>query len=260
MADLEPTRPRPLLEVAALWARSNRSPPIRDIGFAVEPGTVTAVLGPAGSGRGTLLDALAGRAVESRGVVRLAGRDLMRLDLRQRRQAGIALLEADGPLLPGASIGHGMALARALARRPSAAWLRRPSAALWPADWREIRAALERTGLRTLADGPQAGLPPARRRALQLAQALVARPRLLLLDHPWRGLTAPERAAHAQILASLGELNIAVLIVDSDLLRLSQLADRALVLAGGHLLADATPAALAEDERVAAAFLGAAAG
>jgi branched-chain amino acid transport system ATP-binding protein len=256
MADIETAPRHAVLEVAALSARTERSPPIRDVSFSVGAGAIAAVIGPAGAGRGTLLDALAGLTAESRGAVRLLGRDLARVDPCRRRRAGLLLARADAAAAAGDSVCHALAVALALARRPPLAWLRRPLRALRAADWREIEAVLQRTGLAALADRPPATLPRASRRCLQLAEACVARPRLLLLDHPWRGLAAAERAAHARVMAGLRELNIGVLVVEDDLALLAEIADRVLVLAHGRLIADAPPAALAGDDRVAAAFLG----
>jgi ABC-type branched-subunit amino acid transport system ATPase component len=247
------------LEVLALSARSARSAPIREIGFSLGPGSITALIGPAGGGRGTLVDALAGLALASRGAIRLDGRDLQGLDSRRRLLAGLALLPSVPDLLPGDSVGHVLALARALARRPLGAWLRRPLGGLAAADWRELGAVLRRTGLVELAYGAPTALPIAARQALQLAQALLARPRLLLLDHPWRRLDAAERAAHARLLAGLRELGIVVLLAESDLALLATIADRVLVVADGRLIADAPPDALADSDGVRAAFLGSAA-
>jgi branched-chain amino acid transport system ATP-binding protein len=125
---------------------------------------------------------------------------------------------------------------------------------------REIRArateALERVGLAGWRDRSAESLPLGQQRALQVARALCARPRLLLLDEPASGLRAPEREALSVLIESLrGDLS-AIMLVEHDVAMVTRLADRVTVLDLGAVIAEGAPAAVTADPRVRAAYLG----
>lgn len=255
----DPLQTSALLEVAALTARPHGWPPVEEVGFHAEAGTISALVGPAGAGRSTLAAALCGsvRAVE--GDVRLGGWSLAGRPMHQRVAAGLIRVPAGGEQLPGYSLFEAIALSFVLARRPAWSMLRGPWKAAGPPGRREVSRLLERTGLASLADHPVADLPLASRRRLQLAQALAGRPRLLIIDRPWHGLLQQEREAHAALLRSLCDDHMAVLLVEDDLGLVAELADQVLVLHRGRLAAQGSAAEIAASASVRGIFAGAAA-
>jgi ABC-type branched-subunit amino acid transport system ATPase component len=247
-----------LLQVAGLTARPAGLPPVEGIDLTAEAGAVTVLVGPAGAGRSTLIAALAGSVYALHGEVRLGGRSLGRTPMHKRARAGLIRAPAGRDQLPGGSLFEATALAFALARRPAWSLLRAPWAAAGVQGRREVLRLLERTGLTSLADHPVAGLPLAHRRRLQLAQALASRPRLLIVDRPWRGLPLRERQAHAELLRSLCDDHLAVLLVEDDLELVAELADQVVVLHRGRLVAQGSAAEIGASATVRDIFAGAA--
>ncbi len=251
-----PFEPARLLEVADLTVQSWGLPPLDGVGLKAPAGSVTALIGPAGSGRSTLVAALTGEVAMRRGAIRLAGRELRRSGPERRRRAGLAWARSSQGLPPAASVFEAVALAQVLAQRPAWSWLQRPWAAAGEAGRREVLALLEKTGLDSFADHPVEGLPLAYRRRLQLALALAGRPRLLILDRPWVGLPRSERRRHVELLRALGEDGVAVLLVDDDLELVAELARHVVVLQRGQVAAQGTPAEIGDMSEIRRVFTG----
>ena len=258
MDPADPLQRSALLEVADLTARPAGCPAVEGIGFTAGAGTVTAILGPAGAGRSTLVAALIGSVPVLHGEVRLDGRSLAGRSMQQRAATGLVRVPVGRQHLPGGSLFEAVALAFALARRPAWSMLRSAWGAAGAQGRREVIRLLERTGLITLADHPVAGLPLAHRRRLQLAQALASRPRLLILDRPWHGLPRRDRETHAELLRSLCDDHLAVLLVEDDLAMVAELADQIVVLHRGRLAARGSTAEIGASDAVRAIFAGAA--
>ncbi|HMR34267.1 MAG TPA: ATP-binding cassette domain-containing protein [Geminicoccaceae bacterium] len=256
----EPSFGIPRLDIAELTVRQAGMPPIEGIGMMARAGGVTALIGPAGAGRATLLAAVAGAVPVRHGEMRLDGRPFHRLPGRRRFDLGIAMVRADRLPPPGATLFEAVAIAQVLAQRPAWAWLRRPLAAVGEHGRREVGQLLARLGLGELADHPVTGLPLSHRRRLRLALAVVGRPRLLLADRPWRGLMRQERRQHADLLRSLCEDGMAVLLVEDDLELVAELATQVVVLHRGRLVAQGPPAQIGSSGEVRGIFAGEAAG
>jgi len=117
-------------------------------------------------------------------------------------------------------------------------------------------AALERVGLEKLADQPAESLPLGQQRTMQLARALVANPRLLLLDEPAAGLRAPERVRLARLIREACSQGLTVLLVEHDVALVTSLSDRITVLDLGRVIAEGKPDAIRRDPKVLSAYLG----
>jgi ABC-type sugar transport system ATPase subunit len=258
---LEPANPTPtpLLEIAHLDLprppRSSR-PALQDISFTLHEGEVLGVAGLLGAGRTELLEALFGASHQPpTGTVRLAGRPHAPRSPREALAAGVALVTEDRKLLglfprlpvrANISLGCLSKLARTLGfvdRPDERATVTRSIDALG------IRAASQELPITALSGGNQ--------QKCVLARALLAEPRVLLLDEPTRGIDVGAKADLYALMRKLAAQGLGILVTSSELPELLAVCDRILVLCEGRLTAD-LPRADASEEAImhhATAFL-----
>ncbi|MGH8994270.1 MAG: ATP-binding cassette domain-containing protein, partial [Acidimicrobiia bacterium] len=256
--DLPPPQPPPspparrprrsLLRVEGLVVAFGGVRAVDGVTLRVADGEAVALIGPNGAGKTTLFDAVTGTLPATRGRVFLDGADVT--DLPPERRAGRGL----GRTFQAARVFAGLTVAENLV---AASHLR-------PAGERPAATAsrlLHRLGLAERAGARPGDLPFGSLRALEVGLALAAGPRLLLLDEPTAGMDPAEADDLCDLLDELRhELGMAVLLVEHDMAVVGRLAERVVVLDQGRLLAEGTPATVAADPLVIAAYLGTAAG
>src|SRR5689334_19752938 len=206
---------------------------LRDVSIAAPAGEVTAVVGPAGAGKTSLLHLLAGLDRPTSGSVTLDDRNLRGLDdieLTRLRRDRIGLLLPAASVLPTITVRENVALPLLIARRPP-----EPAA---------IDALLERVGLAHRADDRPGQLTAAERQRVALARALAAGPSLLLADEP-TGDMDPEEGAHLLLLLReiAHEDGVTVVLFTRDVDDAAGVADQIVSLAGGCVIAAAAPLA-----------------
>ena len=206
---------------------------LRDVSIAAPAGEVTAVVGPAGAGKTSLLHVLAGLDRPASGSVTLDGRNLRGLDdieLTRLRRDRIGLLLPAASVLPTITVRENVALPLLIARRPP-----EPAA---------IDALLDRVGLAHRADDRPGQLTAAERQRVALARALAAGPSLLLADEP-AGDMDPEEGAHLLLLLReiAHEDGVTVVLFTRDVDDAAGVADQIVSLAGGSVIAAAAPLA-----------------
>jgi branched-chain amino acid transport system ATP-binding protein len=232
---------------------------VRDVSLSVAEGETRAVIGPNGAGKSTLFNLISGHLVPDHGSVSYAGRKIDRLTPHARARLGVAIVFQGARLFLGmTALENVMVGAHARTRQGfAAAALRLPSHRREEA---EIRAdaldALERVGLKDWAHREADILPLGQQRSLQVARALCAKPRLLLLDEPASGLRTGEREALAQLIEGLRIDGLTTMLVEHDVAFVTRLADRISVLDLGAHIAEGTPAEIRRNEKVIAAYLG----
>jgi branched-chain amino acid transport system ATP-binding protein len=222
---------------------------LRGVDLEVEPGVVTGLIGPNGAGKTTLFNAICGLQSLNGGRISFDGTSMEGLRPHKRARLGIARtfqrLEVFGSL----SVRENVLAAAEIRRR----WSRDRSDTAANAD-----GALELVGLADLADRAADTLPTGQARLLELARALATRPRLLLLDEPSSGLSDTESEGLGDLLCQLCDAGMAVLLVEHDMGLVMRICTRINVLDFGAVLSVGTPAEIRADERVRAAYLGAA--
>jgi putative ABC transport system ATP-binding protein len=206
---------------------------LRDVSLDAPAGAVTAVVGPAGSGKTSLLHLLAGLDRPTAGTVALDGRTLRGLDdieLTRLRRDRIGLLLPAASVLPTITVRENVALPLLIARRPPA-----PEA---------VDALLERVGLSAIADRRPVELIAADRQRVALARALIGGPSLLLADEP-AGDMEPEEGA--ELLLLLREIahedGVTVVLFTRDVDDAAGVADQIVTLDAGRVIPAAAPLA-----------------
>jgi branched-chain amino acid transport system ATP-binding protein/branched-chain amino acid transport system permease protein len=232
---------------------------LREVSFRVEPGSIHALIGPNGAGKTTLVNLVSGFYGADHGEIAIDGRaaDIASMDEAARR--GIVRtfqtikLFGDMTALEHVIIGFarhsrlgldGGLFARARLREQAA---RNLAAA---------RQLIELVGLSRYQDTPASALAYGHRRLLEIARALAARPKVLLLDEPAAGLIAEEISALAVIICRLKAAGMTVLLIEHHIDLVVRISDRVTVLDYGAVIAEGPPSAVQRDERVIAAYLG----
>ncbi|MDD5249221.1 MAG: ABC transporter ATP-binding protein [Rhodocyclaceae bacterium] len=231
---------------------------VQGVSMSVAAGELRAVIGPNGAGKTTLFNLISGFFPPTSGRMTFDGRDVTRLPPHRRVAIGIARTFQITEVFPDLTVAENLRIAvEAAAGYRLRPWLSQRAA-------REVRdrvdALLELGSLGAKADRPIAELPHGDQRATEIMMALALRPRLLLLDEPTAGMGDQETYDITRLVRRLHQdRELSIVLIEHDMRVIFHLADRILVLAEGKVLAEGTPAEIAADERVQAAYLGKAA-
>ena len=239
---MTPSNPvRVLFGCEDIHIRLGGRPILEGISVGIREGEILGVVGPNGAGKTTLFEVLSGRYVPDRGRVVLGGQDITSLKLFARARLGLGRTY-QSPVVPDALT---VAEVFRAARQAFPPFLTR-----YHAEW-----AAEQVGLRVPMLALAGALETLNRRKLLLACLLMRRPRVMLLDEPAAGLINAEVDELDGIIGRLArEMNIGVMLVEHRLELLSSIADRAIVLDLGKLIAEGDPDTVFEDPRVRAAY------
>ena len=224
-----------------------------DLTLAVAEGELHAVIGPNGAGKTTLVSQLSGLQYPDAGTITFAGRDITRLPAHRRARLGMARSFQVTSLVMDMSVLDNVALA-VQARQGSSFRFLRPARSI-PALRDPARALLEQVGLGAKADILTSALSHGEHRSLEIAIALAAEARLMLLDEPMAGLGTEEAAAMVELLRGIKGRQ-AILLIEHDMDAVFALADRISVLVYGHVIATGTPDEIRGNARVREAYLG----
>ncbi len=232
---------------------------LRDARFAVEEGALQAIIGPNGAGKTSLFNVITGFYRMDAGDIRLAGRSLAHLPPHEVARAGIVRTFQNLELFTNMTVlenvlagAHLQGTYGALDFFLRTHRFRREESAL-----RErAEAALDFVGLSDRADLGAGQLPFGSARLLEIARALCAKPRVLLLDEPGAGLNLRETAALAILIQRIAEQGVTVVMVEHDMDLVMGISDQVLVLNQGEVIASGPPAEVQRDAAVIAAYLG----
>ena len=233
-----------LLEVRHLAIAYGDAPAVWDASLEVGEGEVVAVIGPNGAGKSTLINAVAGLLRWRAGELRFAGGDLAEVPSHLVCRQGIALVPEGRRLFTRMSVEENLEIGcyRGEARRARGATLERVYA-LFP-----ILRERRRQIAGSLSGGQQ--------QMVAIGRALMARPRLLLLDEPSLGLAPAVVDQMFETIQAIHAEGVAILLVEQNVAKALEIADRAYVLEEGRIVAEGTPAALLAESRIQEAYLG----
>ena len=235
----------PALEVGGVWKSYGSLVVLSGVSLAVGDGEAVGVVGPNGAGKTTLLDLLTGTARCDAGHIRLLGADVTRLPPPLRARKGLGrTFQVPRPL------GAMTVFENALVGARRAARLRGQHA------YDAAYAALVMTDMAPLANQQASSLRLLDRKRLDLARALAARPRVLLLDEIAGGLSDPETEELIATIRRLNAAGTAIVWVEHVIRVLAAVAGRLVCLADGIVIADGPPAEVLASEVVQSAYLG----
>jgi len=255
-----PTETAPLLDLSGVTVRFGGVHALTEADFVIPRGSVTALIGPNGAGKTTLLNAITGMVPVSEGRVVLDGCDITHLPPHERAAAGVVRTFQNLEVFTSLTVLENVMTGRhALTRYGIVASLLRTSGFRRAERLCRERALekLEFVGLADERDTPAGELPYGRQRLLEMARALAAEPKLLLLDEPAAGLNTRETAALGQCIRDIRDrLHVTVGLVEHDMDLVMGISDQVTVLHFGHLLATGTPDEVQADPEVVRAYLG----
>ena len=227
------------------------------VDLTLEAGARHALIGPNGAGKTTLVNQLTGVLPPTSGSVTIDGHDVTRLAPERRVALGLSRTFQINTLFPHLTPFEAVVAAifeRDARRMPVwSRWFRGASKNRGALD--EAAALLDRLGLARDRDTPTHALAYGRQRILEIALALAARPRVLLLDEPAAGIPEGESDELFAVLDTM-PVDVAILLIEHDMSLVFRFARRITVLVGGAELVTGTPAEIAADPRVREVYLG----
>jgi ABC-type branched-subunit amino acid transport system ATPase component len=227
--------------------------------FQVEKGEVHGLIGPNGAGKTTLINLVSGLLQPTSGTIALDRQRIDRLAPHRIAARGVTRTYQNIRLFAGLSAEGNVIVGQHLIRR-APLWKR---ILLLPRAREEERAAreralagLKRVGLAERAAERAADLSYGEQRRVEIARALGSGPRVLLLDEPTAGMNPPEAAAVARLVREIAREGTCVLLIEHNVRLVMELCDRITVLNFGKVIARGTPAEVAQNPEVIAAYLG----
>jgi len=240
----EPSEPRALLEVEDLHVAYGHVQAVRGASLRVPEGRIVTLIGPNGAGKSSILAALAGLVRPAAGRVRLDGVDVTALPAHRAVAAGLALVPEGRAILGRLTVEENLRLAGERRQPPGA-----------------LEAAIDEQCRRFPILGerrrqPAGSLSGGQQQMLAFARALLARPRVLLLDEPSMGLSPILVQQIFESVEAIHREGATILLVEQNARLALKVAHHAYVLEHGAIVLEGPAQAIADDPRVQAAYLG----
>jgi branched-chain amino acid transport system ATP-binding protein len=235
---------------------------VQDVSFAIKEGSIHSVIGPNGAGKTTLFNLITGVYTPSKGEILLRGENVAGLSPDQLARRGMSRTFQNLQIcLNMTAIDNVMVGAHLrLNQNLFASMLRLPSVRKADQVCRDEAAQLmDFVGVGQYVDADSSQMPYGALKRLEIARALAARPKVLLLDEPAAGLNHTETGEIEALIRKVAQSGVTVVLVEHDMKLVMNLSDHILVLDYGKKLAEGTAAEVRANPDVVAAYLGAAA-
>jgi lipopolysaccharide export system ATP-binding protein len=218
---------------------------VRDFGFSIRQGEVVGLLGPNGAGKTTCFYMVVGLIDADAGVIKLDKQDITGLPMHARAKLGIGYLPQEASVFRRLSVADN--IMAVLELRDGLTAQQRTA---------EQESLLDELKIAHIAGQKGISLSGGERRRVEIARALAAKPRYMLLDEPFAGVDPISVGEIQRIVRHLKERGIGVLITDHNVRETLGICDRAYILNEGEVLSRGTPAHILADERVREVYLG----
>lgn len=243
MADVSSS---PVLKVSALTRAFGGLVAVDTLGLTVQRGEIVGLLGPNGSGKTTVLNLMSGLLRPDSGTILFAGTDIAGMPAHRVARLGLARTFQLVRVLGGMSCADNVRAGLAFHHPPASRGEMADASAM----------LLERVGLGGLAERPASELTYIDQKRLELARALALRPRLLLLDEWLAGLNPSELLIGIELIRSLKNEGLSILLVEHVMDAIRSLCDRCVVMNSGRGIAEGEPVQVLTDPVVIEAYLG----
>lgn len=248
-----------LLEVKGITKRFGGLVALQDVSFSVEEGELRGLIGPNGAGKSVMFKTIAGFYGPNEGQVIYQGKDITGLGASAVAERGLVRTFQETTLFQEFSVYQNVLVGCHLRARSNM------FSALFRTDLQRQKEAdaktfevLEFMGLADRKDQLALNLPLGSQRALAVAIALAAEPKLLLLDEPFAGMNPEETSQMMQIVRRIQDSGVTIVIVEHDMKAIMGLSERLMVLNFGQLLAEGSPQEIRSNDQVIEAYLGSA--
>jgi lipopolysaccharide export system ATP-binding protein len=218
---------------------------VRDFGFSIRQGEVVGLLGPNGAGKTTCFYMVVGLIDADAGIIKLDKQDITGLPMHARAKLGIGYLPQEASVFRRLSVADN--IMAVLELRDGLTAQQRAA---------EQESLLDELKIAHIAGQKGISLSGGERRRVEIARALAAKPRYMLLDEPFAGVDPISVGEIQRIVRHLKERGIGVLITDHNVRETLGICDRAYILNEGEVLSRGTPAHILADERVREVYLG----
>lgn len=248
-----------MLEVRNLVKSFGGVQATRNVSMDVAKGEIRGIIGPNGAGKSTLFNLISGHLRPSSGKILLDGLDVTRSSPHARARAGVAIVFQGARVFPGMTVLENVmvgAHARTTSGMSHALLRTRRFKKEESLILNDARSALATVRLEEWGDREAESLPLGQQRRMQIARALVANPKLLLLDEPASGLRSSERQDLIEIVRDVQQAGITTLLIEHDVSLVMQLADIITVICLGEVIAEGRPDEIRANDAVIEAYLG----
>ncbi len=234
-----------MLSARGLRKRYKSREVVHDFGLDLSPGEVVGLLGPNGAGKTTCFYMIVGLVPTDAGQIALNGEDITALPMHERARRGIGYLPQEASVFRKLSVSDNLMAVLELRRDLNAANRKR-----------ELQSLLDELHVSDVAGQLGASLSGGERRRVEIARALAANPRLILLDEPFAGVDPISVGEIQKIVRHLKQRGIGVLITDHNVRETLGICDRAYILNAGSVLAQGSPEAVLANPDVRRVYLG----
>ena len=234
-----------MLTAKGLRKRYKQREVVADFGLTLQPGEVVGLLGPNGAGKTTCFYMIVGLVAADAGTIELDGQDITAQPMYQRAKLGVGYLPQEPSVFRKLSVADNIRLVLELRDDLDEAGAEK-----------ELASLLDELQITHVADQLGASLSGGERRRVEIARALAAKPRLMLLDEPFAGVDPISVGEIQRIVKHLKDRGIGVLITDHNVRETLGICDRAYILNEGSVLAQGAPEALLSNPDVRRVYLG----
>jgi branched-chain amino acid transport system ATP-binding protein len=248
-----------ILDVQGLTKRFGGLTAVNNVSFSVEKGAILSVIGPNGAGKSTLFKLISSFVVPTSGRVNYNELTITGLPPHEVARRGVVRTFQETTIFKEMTALQNVIVAHQLRCRASSFGIYFSSAAARADEERFRESAIEildYLGLSTVKQMLARNLPHGHLRALGIAVAMAAEPKVLLLDEPFSGMNVEETEAAVRLVRGIRDRGVTIVLVEHDMSAVMRISDKIVVLNFGTKIAEGTPVEVQQNEAVIGAYLG----